>query len=72
MGDELPGPGNSTRQRTFSFSLHLRGRFLSEDTPVPSGPRQPGQLPAAAESIVEAERMGARQIAIEFFTVVVS
>src|SRR5437870_1287721 len=61
-GEEFPGPGSATRQRTFSFVLHFSGRFFSLETPVPSGPRQPGQLAAEAEAAaLEIMRMAAKQ-----------
>src|SRR5258705_5316338 len=50
MGEEFPRPGKSTRQRTFSLVPHLSGKSFSVETPVPSGPRQPGQLLAVAAS----------------------
>src|SRR5260221_4214700 len=53
IGEELPGPGNSTRQRTFSLLLHLSGRFSSNETPLPSGPRQFGQLLVNAGTVIE-------------------
>src|SRR5437016_13938394 len=53
IGEELPASGNGTRQWTFSSALHLSGRFFSLDTPVPSGPRQAGQLLAAAEKTIK-------------------
>jgi len=55
-GEELPGPGNSARQRTFSFVVHLSGTSFSVDTPVPSGPRQAGQLPAGQKKILSRTR----------------
>jgi hypothetical protein len=61
MGEELQGPGSWTRHRTFVFASHLTGRFFSEDTPVPSGPRQPGQFPDGVENAVEATSNTARQ-----------
>src|SRR5690349_20224712 len=44
LGEELPRSGKSTRQRTFSEVLQVCGRFSSDATPVPVGPRQPGQF----------------------------
>jgi hypothetical protein len=61
MGEELQGPGSWTRHRTFSVAPHLTGRFFSEDTPVPSGPRQPGQFPDGAENAVAATSNTVRQ-----------
>src|SRR5262245_22949169 len=48
MGEELPPSGKGVFQRMFSVALHLTGRFFSGECPCPSGPRQAGQLPAAA------------------------
>src|SRR5436190_17294407 len=69
MGDEFPRPGRSTRQRTFSLVPHLRGKLFSVETPVPSGPRQPGQLLAEAVSGIERIDKVARPKAIEVFMV---
>src|SRR5206468_8857436 len=49
MGVELPRSGNGTRQRTLSLVLQCSGRFFSEQTPVPCGPRQAGQFSAETE-----------------------
>src|SRR5439155_22927161 len=67
MGEEFPRSGKSTLQRTFSFVLHFSGRFFSEEAPVPSGPRQPGQLPAVEESAAVIVRRTATRAANEFF-----
>jgi hypothetical protein len=48
---ELPRSGKDTRQRTFSFVLQRSGRFLSAATPLPSGPRHPGQFAADTETV---------------------
>jgi hypothetical protein len=61
MGEELQGPGSWTCHRTFSVAPHLTGRFFSEDTPVPSGPRQPGQFPDGVENAVAATSNTVRQ-----------
>src|SRR5690349_18648893 len=53
MGEEFPGPGKGTRQRTFSVLLHLSGSIFSDETPEPCGPRQAGQFSAAVGSAVE-------------------
>src|SRR5262245_1092710 len=44
IGVELPRSGNGTRQATFSFVLQRSGRFFSAATPLPPGPRHPGQF----------------------------
>ena len=63
IGVEFPGAGSGTLQRTFWFVLQCNGRFVSWQTPLPSGPRQAGQfapnaLVAAAASISQTQRMG--------------
>jgi hypothetical protein len=73
MGEELQGPGSWTHHRTFSVASHLTGRFFSEDTPFPSGPRQPGQFPVWDENAVAATRNTARQHTTDsFFLMMVS
>jgi hypothetical protein len=73
MGEELQGPGSWTCHRMFSVVLHLTGRFFSEDTPFPSGPRQPGQFPVGAENAVAATSNTAKQHTIDsFFPIMVS
>src|SRR5437016_14588919 len=47
-GEEFPGPGSGTCHRTFCSGLQVCGSCFSFATPVPSGPRQPGKLPANA------------------------
>ena len=51
IGVELPRSGKVTRQATFSFVLQRSGRFFSLATPLPPGPRKPGQLAPHAEVI---------------------
>jgi hypothetical protein len=46
MGVELPRSGNSVRHATCSVLLHRTGKLVSVESPVPSGPRQAGQLAA--------------------------
>src|SRR3954466_7034642 len=53
MGEEFPGPGKGTRQRTLSVLLHLSGSIASEETPEPCGPRQAGQFSATIGSAIE-------------------
>jgi hypothetical protein len=53
----------------FSVVLHLSGRFLSEETPVPLGPRQPGQLLAEAEGAMPIVRRTVNRKAFAFFIV---
>src|SRR5262245_45716828 len=48
IGVELPRSGSATRQRTFSFVLQRKGRFVSRQIPLPSAPRHAGQLSASA------------------------
>jgi hypothetical protein len=50
-GVELPRSGNATRQRTFSFVLQRSGRFFPAATPLPSGPRKPGQFAAETDAV---------------------
>ena len=52
MGVETPRPRSLTRQATFSVSLHVEGRFDSEDTPVSPGPRHAGQFSAESTAVV--------------------
>src|SRR4030095_5803959 len=60
IGVELPRSGSATRQRTFSFVLQRKGRFVSRQIPLPSAPRHAGQLPAsAAELRSETDTMAA-------------
>src|SRR5258708_5549186 len=47
-GDDHPLSWTATFQRTFSISLHLVGTSLASETPLPCGPRNSGQLSAAA------------------------
>src|SRR5262245_27840431 len=47
IGVELPRSGSATRQRTFSFVLQRKGRFVSRQIPLPSAPRHAGQLSAS-------------------------
>src|SRR5688572_22683743 len=51
IGVELPRSGTGTRQATFSFVLQRSGRFFSLATPLPPGPRKPGQFAAHADVI---------------------
>src|SRR5258705_1343194 len=46
MGVEFPLSGKGTRQRTLLLVSQRSGKFFSEVTPSPSGPRQAGQLAA--------------------------
>ena len=41
-------PGTAAFQRTFAVLLQCNGTSFSVEWPSPSGPRQPGQLPASA------------------------
>src|SRR6185436_17524481 len=53
MGDESPRPGIAVFHLMFLSALHSAGRLVSEDTPLPSGPRHADQLllgPALAAS----------------------
>ena len=50
MGEEFPGPGKGTCQRTFSVLLHLSGSIFSVETPEPCGPRHAGQFSAETET----------------------
>ena len=56
MGVEFPASGSAIFQRTFSVALQVSGSSVSVVTPVPSGPRQPGQFPARA-AVVRVSRM---------------
>src|SRR5262245_32282707 len=56
MGVEFPLSGKGTRQRTFVFVSQRSGRFFSDVTPAPSGPRQAGQLAAGVCKANESER----------------
>src|SRR2546423_9375971 len=67
IGEELPGPGNGTRQRTFSLVLHFTGKSFSTEMPVPSSPRQAGQFPPNAEKAIERAKKLVNRFAIEFF-----
>jgi hypothetical protein len=49
MGLELPGPGKSTFQQTFSEGDQVDGKPFSVLVPSPRGPRQPGQFSARVE-----------------------
>src|SRR5262245_10489342 len=49
IGEELPPSGSATFQRTFSFAPHLSGASVSDEWPLPCGPRHAGQLSASAE-----------------------
>src|SRR5262249_29792311 len=51
IGVELPRSGSVTRQRTFSFVLHRKGRLASRQIPLPFAPRQAGQLSASAREL---------------------
>src|SRR6185369_870562 len=48
IGDECERPSIATFHLMFFVGLHSAGRFFSVETPEPSGPRHPGQFPAAA------------------------
>src|SRR5438477_9173147 len=50
IGVEFPRSGSGVFHRTFSVALQCSGRLVSVVTPVPSGPRQLGQLPANADT----------------------
>src|SRR5262245_40739029 len=54
-GALTPAPARGTFQRTFSVADHLVGRLLSWDTPVPAGPRQPGQSAPSARAAKQSD-----------------
>ena len=58
IGVEFPGSGSAIFQRTFSVALQVSGSAVSLVTPVPSGPRQPGQL-AARAAVLRVKRRAA-------------
>ena len=62
-GELTPAPGTGTFQRTFSVRDQCTGRPVSALTPLPRGPRQPGQLSPRAEATPTT-----RQIAIPTHT----
>src|SRR5262249_51103196 len=51
IGVELPPSGSAVFQMIFFESVHSVGRFLSGDTPFPSGPRHAGQFAANAREV---------------------
>src|SRR5688572_7690848 len=61
IGVELPRSGNGTRQATFSFVLQRSGRFFSLATPLPPGPRKPGQFAAQADEVRTQQRQTTAQ-----------
>src|SRR5262245_58616751 len=44
IGVELPRSGKGVFQRTFSVAVQRIGKFFSDETPVPVGPRHAVQL----------------------------
>src|SRR5262249_39002508 len=51
-GVELPGCASFTFHLTLSLPFHLRGKSFSKQKPCPVGPRQAGQLSAAADGAI--------------------
>ena len=52
VGDDWPCPGKSTDQAIEVFD-HWLGRSLSVECPSPRGPRQPGHVGTAADTVAE-------------------
>src|SRR5881409_3245266 len=72
MGVEFPLSGKGTRQRTLVLVSHRSGRFFSEVTPVPSDPRQAGQLAAGACEANVSDRSARNEKAVVFMECVAS
>src|SRR5262245_59806188 len=65
IGVELPRSGSATRQRTFSFVLQRKGRFVLRQIPLPSAPRHAGQLSASAGKLETDTTTAAYVLSIE-------
>ena len=52
IGEDDPGPGRLIFQKTPLLVFHDKGGLALADAPVPSGPRNPGQLAVSALRIM--------------------